>query len=152
MNQSVDQTIKHLVSKGLVLKNSNHEVVATLSFDLGRIKSQGKQHLFFEGDQEVVPYQSSSDLIFNDANLLIFKKLAVHPKYANSGIGKAILKKVEEMAIEYNFDGVLLETVEDADWLYNWYLNENFSPIGHYTYPSRPLVTVLMFKPRKDLN
>jgi predicted N-acetyltransferase YhbS len=146
MYQTSAQTQKHLIGKGLVVKDENSNIIGTVSFEIGRIQPTLNKNMFYEGDQESVPYSREFDLALTDAKFLIFKKIAVHPNLSRTGLGKAILHMAEVIAHQYHFDGILLETVQDADWLYDWYLNEDFKIIGTYTYPSRPLQTVLMLK------
>jgi predicted N-acetyltransferase YhbS len=146
MHQTSAQTQKHLIGKSIVIKNAINQIIGTVSFDIGRIQTINNKYMFYEGDQDPVAYNRESKLELSGTHFLIFKKLAVHPSLPRSGLGKAILHLAEVMAYQYHFDGIILETVEDADWLYDWYLNENFKTIGTYTYPSRPLQTLLMLK------
>lgn len=150
MHQTTEQTRKHLLGKGLVLKDSQQQIIGTVSFDIGAIETNANKYLFYEGAQEPVPYRRNSELNISKTRFLIFKKLAIHPNVSRSGLGRSVLKMAEQMASDLNLDGVVLETVQDADWLYDWYANENYQTIGFYTYPSRPLETVLMLKPFKN--
>lgn len=146
MHQTPEQTRKHLLGKGLVLKDSQQKIIGTVSFDIGSIETSTDKYLFYEGAQEPVPYRRNSDQKISQSRFLIFKKLAIHPDISRSGLGRSVLKMAETMTRDLNLDGVLLETVQDADWLYDWYANEDYQTIGFYTYPSRPLETVLMLK------
>lgn len=146
MHQTPEQTRRHLSGKGLVLKDSQQKIIGTVSFDIGIIETSADKHLFYQGAQEPVPYLRNSELHISKSRFLILKKLAVHPGIARSGLGRSVLKMTEKMARDLDLDGVLLETVRDADWLYDWYANEEYQTIGFYTYPSRPLETVLMVK------
>lgn len=78
--------------------------------------------------------------------LIFTTPLATHPGMARSGLGTSILRFAENLALALKLDGVVLETVKETQWLYDWYTNENYQTIGIYHYPSRPIETVLKLK------
>lgn len=146
MTQTINETEKHLINKGLVFKDQDKNLVATVSFEIGSINLEDNCYLLDLGEANPTKYNKiDSDLVI-DQQVLIFKKLAVHPNFARKGIGKSIFQSIEKLAVSNKFNGICLETVKEATWLYDWYLLEGFKPIGTFNYPSRPLSTVLMYK------
>jgi hypothetical protein len=150
MHQTLEQTQKHLVGKGLILKDSQQKIIGTISFDIAFIKTSNDKYLFYEGDQNPIPYQRNSNLNISNSRFLVFKKFAIHPNSSRIGLGLLVLKMAEQMAHDLKFEGVILETVQEANWLFDWYKNENYQTIGYYTYPSRPIETLLMLKMFKN--
>jgi hypothetical protein len=81
-----------------------------------------------------------------NGRLLIFKKAAVRSDLAASGLGAQFYQLAEGWGRTNGFDGMILETVREAEWLYNWYSRLGFQPIGNYQYPGSKVETILMLK------
>lgn len=78
--------------------------------------------------------------------LLSFKKAAVVRRRARSGLGARLYERAEEIGRAEAFRGMILETVEDARWLVEWYRRLGFTTLGSYRYPDMKIDTVLMVK------
>ncbi len=149
MYQTDEQTAAHLVGKGYVAENSKGELSGTFSLDEGSVRRIGKTTIrFIEGD-ESVDYSriGNSKAPLPSGRLLVFKKAAVKRDAANSGLGSELYTLAEKTGRENGYSGMVIETVKEADWLYDWYVRLGFRPIGSYRYPGRQIDTILMIKP-----
>jgi GNAT superfamily N-acetyltransferase len=150
-NQTIEQTLRHLPDLGFVLESSDRQVVGTFSLDFGRIDVASDGVLnFYEGTSGVIPFKHLESAKLNSKHVpspcLIFKRLAVEPFLGRQGIGRALYNFAEGFARECRFDGMALETVKEAGWLYQWYRDLGFESIGEYRYPGSALSTILMTK------
>lgn len=150
MHQTIEQTKGHLVGKGLVLRDGEQRPVGTVSFDFATIETTSDQHLFYVDNQPLIPYRKLSSVSLKNHRFLIIKRIATHPDTGRSGLGTSILRFAENLALALKLDGVVLETVKETQWLYDWYTNENYQTIGIYHYHSRPIETVLKLKMFSD--
>jgi predicted N-acetyltransferase YhbS len=148
MTQTDLQTARHLVDKGFVAENSAGELVGTFSLDKGSISRDASGSIqFIEGDHQPISFSAYDSIsIASSERLLVFKKAAVRLDLANSGLGKQLYRLAETIGRENGFDGMVLETVKEARWLYEWYVKLGFQPIGSHRYPSSQIDTVLMIK------
>ncbi len=146
MHQTVEQTRCHLVGKGLVIKDQFDKAVGTVSFDFAIIETTTENHLFQVDGQPLIPYRKLNDLELKNNRFLVVKRIATIPDSGRSGLGKSILRFAENLARTLKMDGVVLETVKEVRWLYEWYKTESYQTIGIYQYPGRPLETLLMHK------
>lgn len=151
MHQTTEQTRSHLVGKGLVIKDQFDKAVGTVSFDFSTIETTTENHLFQVDSQPLIPYRKLTDLELMNNRFLIVKRIATIPNTGRSGLGKSILRFAENLARSFKMDGVVLETVKEAQWLYDWYKNESYQTIGIYQYPGRPIETLLMYKKVQSL-
>lgn len=148
MHQTEEQTAAHLVGKGYVAENSHGELSGTFSLDNGAVRAIGKTKVRFTegGDSIDYPRIDGAKTILPAGRLLVFKKAAVDRNTANSGLGSELYALAEKHAREKGYSGMILETVKEAGWLYDWYLRLGFKPIGSYRYPGRQIDTILMIK------
>lgn len=146
MNQSFLDTKNHLLNKGFVIENKSQEIIGTFSLKDGHLLAKDNEMIFYEGESSIsfTPFEGFDSLI--NKKFLIFKKAAVKINTANSGIGRESYYFSENLAREQKYHGMLLETVREADWLYNWYLRLGFQEIGVYTYTNSKIKTVLLAK------
>lgn len=79
-------------------------------------------------------------------SLILLKRFAIHPHYARSGMGRHILDTIERQVTAAGFHGLLAATVEDARWLYDWYVKLGFQAVGVRQYADRPQRRVLLLK------
>lgn len=82
-------------------------------------------------------------------SMLLFEKLAVQPTLAQRGIGTAIYHMIESVARSRHADGLAIETVAEATWLYQWYSRLGFQVIGSFRYPESVFNTLLMINRRE---
>jgi hypothetical protein len=149
MYQTDEQTASYLVSKGYVAENSKGELSGTFSLDDGSVRRNGKTKIHFTEGGESIDYSRIGDskASLPVGRLLVFKKAAVKRDTANSGLGFELYALAEKTGRENGYSGMVLETVKEADWLYDWYVRLGFRPIGSYRYPGRQVDTILMIKP-----
>lgn len=62
--------------------------------------------------------------------ILYFYGLAVDPRLAKKGLGRAILQAIHEYAAAEGFYGLMLETGKETGWLAEWYKRQGFEVIG----------------------
>lgn len=149
MYQTDEQTSAHLMGKGYVVENLQGELSGTFSFDEGAVQRRGKAKIRFTEGVDSVDYSRVSDAktFIPSGRLLVFKKAAVKRDTANSGLGAKLYALAEKIARGNGYSGMLLETVKEAGWLYDWYVRLGFKAIGFYRYPGRQVDTILMIKP-----
>jgi GNAT superfamily N-acetyltransferase len=135
-----------LIDTGYVAENKNGKIIATFSIDNGRTQYSDTSVLFFEGNDEALSFSNLKSDIKSNHTLLIFKKLAVDPNYAKLGLGSTLFNMAEQIARDNGYEGMILETVLEAHWLYEWYRTLGFIPVGKYRYPNSQVETVLMIK------
>lgn len=116
--QTPETTRQHLLAGGLVFEREGR-IVATVTVDVASYN--GKQYLEF-------------------------KKFAVDPDLANAGVGTKIYQLVEAHAREHNYHGMILETVAEAEWLYDWYLRLGYQVVDGKIYPGSTLKTLRLVK------
>jgi len=147
MFQDDSKTRAHLVEKGFVIESPSQEIIGTFSVEDSRLENDGPFVQFFEGSDIPYPYKKLTAEIIPSGRFLVFRKAAVLPKFRQSGLGMQMLDIAELIAKREGYQGLILETVESADWLFNWYLKLGFSVIGRYQYPNSAIETVLMIRP-----
>lgn len=147
MFQTEAQTEDHLVGKGYVAEDSAGEIVGTFSLTEGQVKQMSIGEILFTGDGDPVKYPVIGALKeLPSGRLLVFKKAAVRRDTANAGLGSALYALAEKTARNEGYAGMVLGTVREAGWLYDWYVRLGFTPLGSYRYPNRQVDTVLMIK------
>jgi GNAT superfamily N-acetyltransferase len=149
MHQTDEQTAEHLVGKGYVAENLRGGLWGTFSLDEGSIRRIGKTKISFTEGTEATDYSliGGSRPPVPSGALLVFKKAAVKRDAANSGLGSKLYTLAEKTARSNGYSGMVIETVKEAAWLYEWYLRLGFKPIGSYRYPGSQVDTILMIKP-----
>ena len=149
MYQTDKQTAAHLVGKGYVAENSKGELSGTFSLDEGAVRQIRKTKIRFTEGGESADYSRIGDskAPLPSGRLLVFKKAAVKRDAANSGLGSELYALAEKTGRENGYSGMVLETVKEAGWLYDWYVRLGFRPIASYRYPGRQIDTILMIKP-----
>lgn len=149
MFQTDEKTASYLMGKGFVVEDSNRKIVATFSLEDGAINRGDHNTIrFTEGDSPDISFTSTGEQSYlNSKPLLIFKKLAVHPALSNSGLGNQLYQIAETMGRENSYSGMILETVKEARWLYDWYIRLGFTTIGAHKYPGSQVETLLLIKP-----
>ncbi len=148
MLQTDLQTEKHLLGKGFVARNENQEIIGTFSVDIGKLKKSEGKVIFTEGKEGPLvfsPIIEVEKLIF-ETDFLIFKKAAVRRDVAGFGLGLHLYKMAESIARKHGFAGMLVETVYETQWLYNWYVKLGYEKVGSYRYSNGQVDTVLMIK------
>jgi GNAT superfamily N-acetyltransferase len=148
MHQTDEKTAAHLLGKGYVAENDRGELAGTFSLDEGAARRIGKTKVRFTEGGDVIDFIPLGDgAALPKGRLLVFKKAAVKRDTANSGLGTALYELAEKTARENGYSGMILETVKEAGWLYDWYVRLGFKPIGSYRYPGGSVDTILMIKP-----
>jgi hypothetical protein len=147
MYQTDEETKKYLVGKGYVAENVKGEIVGTFSLTEGKVVRVNQNNVQFVGDGDSILYSWIGDIEFPPGRLLMFRKAAVNRDTANAGLGSAFYALSETFARENNYSGMVLETVKEAGWLYDWYRNLGFYPVGSYRPLGAQVDTVLMIKP-----
>lgn len=149
MFQTDEETRRHLLSGGIVARNSAGEIVGTFSLDVGEASLLPDGNVSFrEGSDSPTAYLASGAGVRLPAGgLLVFKKAAVRRDLAGSGLGRRLYGLAERTGRDDGYAGMALETVKEAAWLYEWYLRLGFKPVGSYRYPGSDVDTVLMIKP-----
>jgi ribosomal protein S18 acetylase RimI-like enzyme len=148
MFQDDAETKKHLAGKGFVAIDSKGTLRGTFSLEHGSVRWRGKTKLAFDEGGSVVDYDRTGGWMrLAGGRFLIFKKAAVDPRDAHAGLGASLYTLAETLGRENGYDGMLLETVAEAAWLYDWYVRLGFKKIGVHRYPGSPLDTILMIKP-----
>lgn len=66
--------------------------------------------------------------------------------HGQKGLGRELYNIAEQFSRDHGYDGVILETVKEAAWLYDWYLNMGFEVHGSHQYPGSTLQTLLLIK------
>jgi hypothetical protein len=148
MRQTDEQTASHLLGKGYVVEDSRQELAATFSLENGGVRRNGTGIRFTEGGEPVdyTPFEGDLELL-PSARLLIFKKAAVRRETSNSGLGGMLYALAEKSGRAAGYSGMALETVEEAEWLYDWYHGLGFKAIGSRRYSASAVDTILMIKP-----
>ena len=146
MLQTIEQTKKHLKGKGVIAQDSRGVIVGTFSLDEGAVALRGDGLIdFIEGEDAFVFIATDTALKTPGGKLLVFKKAAVVRDKAHHGLGTHLYALAEKLARDNGYSGMILETVKEAGWLYDWYIRLGFRPIGKYCYPGR-VDTILMIK------
>lgn len=148
MNQTDDETAAHLVSRGYVVEDRKGALVGTFSLGEGLVKRTGKTTIRFREDGDSIECFriGSNQTILPSGRLLVFRKAAVALDAAKSGLGSKLYTLAEGFGRENGYSGMVLQTVKEAGWLYDWYVRLGFKPIGTYRYPGREVDTILMIK------
>jgi len=147
MYQTDADTARHLIGKGFVVENSKGEIIATFSLEVGSITKNEGGVEFIEGGAAPSAFLPSSNEPIDLPHVVIFKKLAVKRQYAGLGLGSYLYNFAESLGRKDGYSAIVLETVESADWLYQWYLKLGFRTVGTYIYPKSQVKTSLMYKP-----
>jgi predicted N-acetyltransferase YhbS len=145
MAQTEKETSAHLVGKGYIATTPQGKIVGTYSLDEGSLAYEVPGRLIFYDGGEAIEFMTSEPSL-KTGSYLVFKKLAVDPSFGRFGIGLALYQNAESVARSQKYAGILLETVREASWLYDWYLKIGFSVIGTHRYPGSQVDTVLMLK------
>ncbi len=148
MYQTDEQTAAHLVGKGYVAENSRGELAGTFSLDEGTVRELGTTKVRLDAEGSVTDYARIGEpkTVVPKGRLLVFKKAAVKRDTANAGLGSELYALAEKNARDNGYAGMVLETVKEAGWLYDWYVRLGFKPIGVYRFPGRQVDTILMVK------
>lgn len=148
MFQTNDTTAKHLLNHGFVALDNSKKIVGTFSLNACRIVVNNGKIIFSEGASAPIAFTPvPTQIALCDGRYLVFKKAAVSPSNSRKGLGRTMYDIAERKAKDYGFDGMALETVREADWLYQWYIDLGFNPIGKYIYhPGGTIETILMIK------
>jgi hypothetical protein len=148
MFQTESETAQHLVDKGFVAENDKGEIVATFSLEDGQLSRGGNGSLLFlEGTPPEIPFVPVAAIeTLPMGQFLIFRKAAVRPDLANSGLGNKLYQIAEGCGRELGYSGMVVETVREAKWLYDWYVRIGFQEVAKYFYPKGQVETVLMVK------
>jgi predicted N-acetyltransferase YhbS len=151
MYQSEETTAKHLVTQGYVVHDHAQNMVGTFSLDSSRLTIDSEAIAVFREGTSAMPLnftllEAGKAFANCDNKLLVFKKAAVRPVHSNQGLGRAMYEFAENFGKQNGYDGIVIETVQNAEWLYRWYLDLGFTPIGKYIYPSSAVETILMIK------
>ena len=146
--QTEEKTASHLLNgRGFVAVNETGEIKGTFSLDEIEL-SDNTSEIFakYKSDSSTINYRkSASDTSSLHAGIYLeFKKLAVAPELLKQGIGQEIYKIAENLGKVINYQGMALETVKEAKWLYEWYLKLGYSIAGKYKYGSSSLETLLL--------
>jgi len=148
MLQTDAETRGHLIGKGAVATDSSGSIVGTFSLEngaLGRIPNGSVE--FAEGDESNAYLPAEPLMPLPSGRMLVFKKAAVKREQANSGLGRRLYGLAEDAARKNGCAGMILETVKEARWLYEWYVRLGFKMIASYRTPGRQIDTVVMIKP-----
>jgi GNAT superfamily N-acetyltransferase len=149
MFQTDEKTTSYLIDKGFVVENYAGAIIATFSFENGSISVAANNEVnFTEGNSPAALFEGiGNNQYYNNQPFLIFKKLAVSPDYSKLGLGNQLYQISESIGRANGYSGIILETVKDANWLYEWYVRLGFSPIGSHKYTGSQVETILMAKP-----
>ncbi len=147
--QTEETTETHLLNGGMVLEKKDHEIVGTFSFDTAKVTHQDSFLMAdYTNPSEHVEYapklETNQQSI--DGKYLVFKKLAISPSLQKAGLGRKLYDFAEEYGRTKAFKGMMLETIVEADWLYQWYINMGFEVIGGVTYAGSEIETLLLRK------
>ncbi len=148
MRQTDAETARHLLGKGYVVEDEHGRLAATFSLDEGAIAPAGAGAVdFYEGADAAVRFAAEPGAPTAPAGrLLVFKKFAVRPDLAHTGLGSRLYALAEQFGREA-YRGMALETVKEARWLYDWYRRLGYQTLGAHRYDGSALDTVLMAKP-----
>lgn len=146
--QSVEKTRSHLSGGlGFIATDANGEIKATFSLDEAQIGGSETavivQTKYVKSQIEFIRVDGMLPI---SGRYLEFKKLAVAPELFGQGIGRTLYDIAEEYARTRGYDGVVLETVKEATWLYDWYIGMGFKVVGKYVYPNSKFETLLLAK------
>lgn len=146
--QSAEKTEKHLVGLGFVATDDAGQVVATFSSDEVKITETPEAlDVKFRFANDRVSYTKAENLNTPiNGRYLEFKKFATDPSISKQGLGKQLYLMAENYARANGFDGVVLETVYECRWLYEWYLEMGFQVVGKHRYPGSKLDTLILVK------
>ena len=146
--QSVDKTRSHLLEgRGFVAIDSTGVTRATFSLDNIYLKVRNETFTAHaEHAAKDIDYERISSELIVDGRYLEFKKLAVDRDLGEQGIGRSLYDVAEEYARSNGYNGVILETVKEATWLYEWYLRMGFKVYGKHIYEGSKLETLLLVK------
>ena len=123
-------------------------LIGTFSLENGARRRMSDGSVEFAEGMETNAYASVDPSIsLPSGRMLVFKKAAVKREQANSGLGGRLYALAEEAARENGCAGMILETVKEARWLYEWYVRLGFKMIASYRTPGRQVDTVVMIKP-----
>ncbi len=148
MFQTDAQTSSHLVGKGYVAVDSRGEIVGTFSLDSGLVVRSNSGIVFFEGNDPAVIFTPIGTVPpLPSGKLLVFKRTAVRSDLTNLGLGRGLYDMAEQIAHLQGYAGMILETVKETEWLFNWYVSLGYQPIGSFRYPDGQVDTILLIKP-----
>lgn len=147
--QSTEKTRSHLLDgRGFVATDDMGNIRATFSLDnvdlVVQTDSITAKAEYADTGIAYVGTPSGNQAI--DGRYLEFKKLAVDRSLGRQGIGHALYMVAEDYARTHGYDGVILETVKEATWLYDWYIGLGFKVYGKHVYGSSGLETLLLVK------
>jgi len=150
--QTTHETRKHLIGSGITVRNLDDQIICTISIDLASLQFDNSGTFF----KLVLPNKGREIEYVQRANFertssgnysgIYISKFAVLPGQSNRGLGRILLKLIEQAFSNQKYKLLLLETSPDALWLYSWYLRSGFESIGDRDYPEINLKTVLMLK------
>jgi len=147
--QSAEKTRSHLLNGlGFVATDDTGSVRATVSLDnvnlvVGPSSAIAKAE---HAKTEISYTATASENQDIEGRYLEFKKLAVDPAIGRRGIGHALYMIAEDYARTHGYDGMILETVKEATWLYEWYRELGFKVYGSHVYGGSGLATLLLIK------
>ena len=111
----------------MVLENESSHIVGTFTFEDVKISfSSDVIKAAFSNPTDQVDYalkNTGSNISSIDGNYLVFKKLAIDPSLQKTGLGRKLYDFAEEYGRNKNYKGMVLETIIEAKWLYEWYIN-----------------------------
>ncbi|MCB1025881.1 MAG: hypothetical protein KDB79_15910 [Acidobacteria bacterium] len=147
--QSNEKTRSHLLGgRGFVATDDSGDIRATFSLDnVDLTVEPSSLTAKAEHAKTEISYTATTPVEHDiEGRYLEFKKLAVDPSLGRRGIGLALYMIAEEYARAHGYDGMILETVKEATWLYEWYLDLGYKVYGGHVYGGSGLETLLMIK------
>jgi len=144
-HQTQDKTMSHLLERGFVITDVQKRIIGTFSLDVIRLrKTGGNIEAQFESGSKV-EYESKTHEAVG-GRFLEFKKLAIARDLSKTGIGRRLYDLAEEYARSQDFDGIVLETVIEARWLFDWYISMGYEAVGGLVYSGSKMETLLLMK------
>jgi predicted N-acetyltransferase YhbS len=144
--QTETETALHLLDKGFVATDIRNRILGTFSVDMGQIERTAPDELTYHEGEESITFHSISKVELRSGKYLVFKKLAVDPSIGRLGLGLNLYQTAETMARTNGYVGMVIETVKEATWLYEWYQKLGFSTVGSHRYSGSQVDTLLMIK------
>lgn len=147
--QSVELVRSFLLEDGRVATTCEGKIIATFCVREVVPEVEGQKVSVCRAhkvDRSVLLPQEMRGEEFSRMKLLYPYNLAVLPEWAKKGLGRALLKLIETMAVESKCDGVLLETGINNRWLVDWYERCGFRTIGRFPFPENEAKSIFMLK------
>lgn len=147
--QTEEQTRKHLLDGGFVLENKDGEIVGTFTLEESSVEvANDIFRVSYSNPQDLVEYSQIESGIEIDekGKFLVFKKLAIDPELGRKGLGQKLYGVAEKYARDSGYKGMMLETVIEAKWLYDWYVGLGFEVVGSHQYSGSQFETLLLVK------